>query len=417
MAKKKPVISEQDVKNIVRSQAQHFLKQDNITSVGVGYKITNGKTTDQLSVQFTVGSKVAPERLESVGISPLPSHFKTKNGKFIPVDIIERSYEVHYEILSDPETERLSGQMSARKTYRSRQDPLMPGISIAHIDSSAGSIGAIVYDNDSGQPCVLSNWHVLQTSTGKIGDSITQPGPYDDSAVRENIMGSLLRSHLGVAGDCALATITDRGFKEEIFALDTTPKRVARVNIDDKVVKSGRTTGVTYGVVKRVEVTFKISYRGMGEQLIGGFEIRPNPKKLPDDGEISKGGDSGSLWLIDDGDAASDIAVGLHFAGETDTSPEAEHAIACNIDTVFKKLNVSFIEKNEQTVDEEVLWNEVLTKLEQMSMRLDRLEQAMAADTSEECSNKTMESETVTSEQKLKRVERSGQKVWKRISN
>ena len=415
MAKKKPVIREQDVKSIVRSQAQHFLKQANITSVGVGYKITNGKTTDDLSVQFTVGSKVAPERLESAGISPLPSHFTLKNGKTVPVDIIERSYEVHYEIVSDPEAETLSEAVSDTRTYRSRQDPLMPGISISHVDGTAGTIGAIVYDNDSGKPCVLSNWHVLQGSSGQINDPIVQPGPYDDSSIDDNIMGSLLRSHLGVAGDCALASITDRGFKEEIFALQTTPKRVARVNIGDKVVKSGRTTGVTYGLVKRVEVTFKINYRGMGEQLIGGFEIRPNPKKLPEDGEISKGGDSGSLWLIDNGDAATDIAAGLHFAGETDQSPEAEHAIACNIDTVLKKLNISFIEKNEQTVDDEGLWNEVLTRIDQLSGRLDRLEQAMNNDASEDCANDAGNTETVAAEQKLKQVERSGSKIWKRI--
>jgi endonuclease G len=417
MAKKKPVISEQDVKSVVRSQAQHFLKQANITSVGVGYKITDGKTTDVLSVQFTVGSKVAPERLESFGFSPLPSHFTLKTGKTIPVDIIERSYEVHYEIVADPEADTLSKAVSDRKIYRSRQDPLMPGISISHVDGTAGTIGAIVYDNKSGKPCVLSNWHVLNGSSGKINDPIVQPGPYDDSSIDNNIMGALLRSHLGVAGDCALASISGREFKEEIFGLLTTPKRVARVNLDDKVVKSGRTTGVTYGVVKRVEVTFKINYSGMGEQLIGGFEIRPNPKKLPNDGEISKGGDSGSLWMIDNGDTASNIAAGLHFAGETDQSPEAEHAIACNIDTVLKKLNISFIEKNEQTLDDEGLWNEVLAKLDQLSNRLDRLEQDMNTDASKECANDPGKSETVMAEQKLKQVERSGKKVWKRIRN
>jgi endonuclease G len=292
----------------------------------------------------------------------------------------------------------------------------MPGISISHVDGTAGTIGAIVYDNDTGKPCVLSNWHVLQGSSGEINDQIVQPGPYDDSSIDDNVMGSLLRSHLGVAGDCALSTITGRGFKEEIFALHTTPKRVARVNIEDKVVKSGRTTGVTYGVVKRVEVTFKIDYPGMGEQLVGGFEIRPNPKKLPDDGEISRGGDSGSLWMIDNGDAASDIAAGLHFAGETDQSPEAEHAIACNIDAVLKKLNISFIEKNEQTVDDETLWNEVLTKLDQMSQRLDRLEQVMNSNASEDCSNGSSRSVTAATEQRLKQVERAGRTVWKKIN-
>jgi hypothetical protein len=46
--------------------------------------------------------------------------------------------------------------------------------------------------------------------------------------------------------------------------------------------------------------------------------------------------------MIDTRGEDGDVAVGLHFAGETDPDPAAEHAVACNIDSVLKKLKVSF---------------------------------------------------------------------------
>src|SRR5690606_31416855 len=36
----------------------------------------------------------------------------------------------------------------------------------------------------------------------------------------------------------------------------------------------------------------------------------------------------------------ADVVLGLHFAGETDPRPEAEHALACNIKSVLEKLDV-----------------------------------------------------------------------------
>ncbi len=354
MARKKTSISEQDVINIVRSKAQVLLRQPNITSVGVGYKVKDGKTTNKLSVQFTVGKKLALEQLEAEGIKQLPTSFEMENGVKIPVDVIKREYEAHYEIVSDTEAERLAEEQTDRQKYRSRHDPVLPGISVSHIDGTAGSIGAIVYDNDTGQPYILSNWHVLHGNSGNVGDAIVQPGPYDDGSVQDNVMGSLVRSHLGLAGDCAVSSIKGRGFSEKILGLDVSPKRTAKVNLGDKIVKSGRTTGIAHGIVRRVGVVVKLNYGGsVGVQQIGGFEIGTNPNKPAQNNEISMGGDSGSLWLIDGSDAESDIAVGLHFAGETDPSPSAEHAIACNIHSVLRRLDVSFVENNAFCMDDE----------------------------------------------------------------
>lgn len=147
----------------------------------------------------------------------------------------------------------------------------------------------------------------------------------------------------GLAGDCAISSIVGRGFDNRILELNVTPRRIATANIGDKAVKSGRTTGITYGIVKRVGVIVKMSYaEGMVEQDVGGFEIRPNPGKLPPDGEISTNGDSGSLWLVDTAGNDKDVVLGLHFAGETDPHPDDEHAVACEILSVLQKLKITF---------------------------------------------------------------------------
>ena len=109
----------------------------------------------------------------------------------------------------------------------------------------------------------------------------------------------------------------------------------------DRVVKSGRTTGVTRGIVSEVGGAYRIGYSDGVVKTVGGFEIKPDPNFPAPGGEISTGGDSGSVWMIAEGDHEG-VVVGLHFAGETDPAPQAEHALACNIHSVIGKLDITF---------------------------------------------------------------------------
>jgi endonuclease G len=308
----------------IRARGNDYLKDPNITSVGVGPK--NG--TGPISLQFTVGEK-GTSALESLETEQIPETITLANGTVVPTDVIERSFKPGFEIVA-PES------LGERRT---RRDPIQPGISISHPNGTAGTIGLIVFDRATGAPCVLSNWHVLHGNRGAIGDDIVQPGPFDDNNVAGNFSGKLLRSHLGNAGDCALARIERRRIEREILELGVTPARMARVALGDKVVKSGRTTGITYGIVRRTDVIAKINYGPpAGERAIGCFEIGPDPAHLPADGEISKGGDSGAYWAIVRANRATDIFAGLHFAGETNGSAD-EHALACYPLSVQKKLD------------------------------------------------------------------------------
>ncbi|MFL6522714.1 MAG: DNA/RNA non-specific endonuclease, partial [Nitrososphaera sp.] len=165
---------------------------------------------------------------------------------------------------------------------------------------------------------------------------------FDDNRTNLNRLGKLVRSHLGHAGDCAIATIDGRDINPSIMDLGIVIEKLGEPELGDKVVKSGRTTGVTHGIVKRVDVLTKLDYGGsVGEQEIGCFEIGLDPDNIPDNGEVSMGGDSGSAWLFkSDVGQATDVMAGLHFAGEGPADPN-EHAIACYPKSVFEKLQIS----------------------------------------------------------------------------
>ena len=320
-------ITVEALKSYVRNEAAYFLDKPNVTSIGVGYKQVAGKATKELCIQFTVGKKSAPERLEALGMELLPKKL-TVDGIEVPTDVLERTYDT-----------QLRPQAAARKPSRKKRlDPIVPGVSIAHVDVSAGTAGAVVYDSRTGAPYVLSNWHVLHGDTGEIGDPISQPGSFDDNRVQQNLCGHLVRSHLGAAGDCAIAMIEGRQLAPEILGLGVAVDRIAEPALGDKVMKSGRTTEITHGIVARIHVMTRIDYGTAGSHDIGGFEIQPDPAHAARDGQISMGGDSGAAWVGVERGKATSTMVGLHFAGEVGNEPD--HALACYAASVFQKLEI-----------------------------------------------------------------------------
>lgn len=318
------------LRRFVRAQGPGYLADPNVTSIGIGYKITGGRRTRTVSVQFTVAEKLPVPELEAVGGAALPGSV-TVDGVEVPTDVLKRSYVPSFRLVA-PEA------VVARKT---RTDPVAPGVSVANVHVSAGTLGAIVHDRVDGTPYVLSNWHVLHGPDGAIGDVVVQPGPHDDNRTDANRLGTLVRSHLGIAGDCAIASITDRRAVPAVLELDVTPTELGDPELDDHVVKSGRTTGVTYGIVRRVDTIAKLHYGGRaGLQTIGCVEIGPDPDRPAANRQVSMGGDSGSLWLAADGDAALPVVAGLHFGGEGTGDPD-DHALACLPASVFEKLEIA----------------------------------------------------------------------------
>lgn len=326
-------LNKQDLKTLktyIRSNASRFLKDPNISSIGIGGKIKDGKRTNEACIQFTVHKKAGPDiSLEDFDSVKIPEKINIY-GLSISTDVLERKYKLSYELVESVPTNK-------RKI---RLDPIRPGISICNTKGSAGTLGCIVYDQHNNTPYILSNWHVLHGDIGSIGDDVVQPGPYDDNRISQNKSGVLVRSYLGRAGDCAISTIEGRGYSENIYDFDTAIEHICEPEYGDKVIKSGRTTNVTNGVVVRVGVVTEINYGDhTGYQEIGCFEIGIDEANKPFNGEISSPGDSGAVWVIANKGKATNIMAGLHFAGESQNN-SYEHALACYPQSVFEKLEI-----------------------------------------------------------------------------
>lgn len=321
-----------DLKQFIRARGSRFLSDPNVSSIGIGYKEKNGRRSRELSLQFTVDRKVGPEEMESLATVEIPPVIDIGGGVEVPTDVVQRAYQPHVLVMAEGETPE----------RQKRLTPVRPGVSVGNVKVSAGTLGCVVFDRNDGSPSVLSNWHVLNGRNGKLGDAVVQPGKADDSHLALNRLGALKRAHLGRIGDCAVSTITDRDFATDILGLDVTPAKTGEPQIDDKVVKSGRTTGVTHGVVSRPFVKVSINYGApVGVREIECFEIGPDPKHPADGDEISLPGDSGSVWMFTTRSGKpTDVLAGLHFGGESDGDPE-DRALACFPRAVFDELKVT----------------------------------------------------------------------------
>ena len=212
------------------------------------------------------------------------------------------------------------------------------------VDCCSGTLGALIEDSSKRQ-YLLSNNHVLARSDhANVGDSIVQPGlidnncsPLENSAGVEpvaSLTGWLpLRSKLTNA-DAAIAQVTSRavdtagrimelGGKRADGALAAAAPGISSSGgkgegawLDQKVAKSGRTTGLTCGGVSAIDLDVTVDY------YLDCAETKPYLSKTfthqigVSGNQFSDAGDSGALVV----GAANAEPVGLYFAGGTDSS-------------------------------------------------------------------------------------------------
>ncbi len=177
----------------------------------------------------------------------------------------------------------------------SRFDPLVGGISAINrrlAGEVGGTLGAIVFDDATGAPLGLSNWHVFVSAVGGKGDRIYQPAQNNPA----NCIGVVKERNIEL--DCAVCTLT-RSWVSDILDLNLSITGIKEPRIDMPVVKSGRSTGITYGTVS-----------GEGTDDV---TIKPDINQPAPGGKISMPGDSGSVWI----DVSSGKAVALHYKGQT----------------------------------------------------------------------------------------------------
>ncbi|MCI0575456.1 MAG: S1 family peptidase [Chloroflexi bacterium] len=304
----------------LESIREAWLQRPGVTAVDLGFKWTDGQMTNQLSIRVHVAQKKPLAEL-----SPEERFPEAVNG--IPVDVIEATYVPQLG---------LETQLEAAFEGRGvRFDDIPLGVSVGCSFTTAGTLGAKVFDLESGSEMILSNWHVLAGSPeAQISLASWQPGSIDGGAGEDNVIAELSRWVLGPY-DAAVARLTGVRPVRSTTVEGRPIEDITSPRLGMMVWKSGRSTGYTEGFIDGVKMTTQLSYGAAGtRQLQDVFRMVPRPGAPP--GEISIGGDSGSIWV----DEASGKAVGLHFAGETGPSPE--FALAHDITAVVSHLKIRF---------------------------------------------------------------------------
>ena len=233
---------------------------------------------------------------------------------------------------------------AAVPAHRRRRRPIEAGLSIAPSNESfVGTLGCFVRRITSGteQVFALSNNHVMaDTNRLPIGTTIVQPGPEVGPTDPNDVFAALSAfipiqfpsSRLEPVQnrfDAAIALVADLSLirRGRMFQINNYTPRLATPVPGMRVTKSGRTTGVTTGIVTAVNVDrVQVNYGTRTSPRIATFN---DTIEIVSDNDrpFSAPGDSGSVILNRD----NGRPVALLFAGDGRTTT------ACDIGGVCRR--------------------------------------------------------------------------------
>lgn len=305
-------------------QALPLLADRNVGLIDFGLQRTRGVLTGGLAVRCHVLKKFPGElaleaALERGDTSVDLREVHLSSG--YPIDVIEGRYQL--ASWGWPLRVRPRGPRAAR------HNPLRAGISTSGAYLRGyGTLGGKVIDRASGAEMLLTNWHVLVGEWWpRTRRPVYQPGRGDGGGPADTV-GFVTRHAMDFGIDAAVAELS--GARALINdQLDLGPVTgLARPALGMALVKSGRASGVTAGVITGVEGVQSIRYSGIDRLIRHVLAIDP-----PDGfSEVSRPGDSGSFWL----EQGRRAAVGLHFAGGN----APERALAIDMQAVLDALDV-----------------------------------------------------------------------------
>ena len=291
----------------------------NVHSIGVGYKIVNGDLNRDLCIRFYVYEKFA------LGLIPRKFRLPTNIDGF-PVDVIESGA---FDFIS---------KKPGCSLYRQRkQRPLRAGISASHEEVAFGTLGAFCNslnpDDDPNDVYVLSNNHVFgDLNKARPNDHLYQPSLGDDK--NENNRFAVFARGIRLQRDSNKTNRVDAAIGRLNAGIDCSPNicsigRIAgllRPRMNLNVQKHGRTSGRTFG--KIADLSHDTTIRGF--KFVDQIRIVMRQPSFV----FAVPGDSGSIVLTDPGKNA----VGLLFAAE----PEGG-GLANPIHDVVESLNIELL--------------------------------------------------------------------------
>lgn len=249
-----------------------------------------------------------------------------------------------------------------RQKTQLRYRPLQAGISATHFQSTACTLNCLFIENGTGRLLMASNNHCLaRENTAKVGDAILQPSPYDGGRLPEDKIGEFYKcvdiKFIAVKSpvrDLFLKIIKKFKSQEAFFnkvdiafasfkGCGACPKCNPITNICDiklyslglpigkilpdlneRVQKVGRTTGVTIGTIVSKTWTGTVKYSHGSATFIDCLLVSGK--------NFSLGGDSGSPVLDMSGNY-----VGILFAGS------GGHTIVCKVSNIEREADVELV--------------------------------------------------------------------------
>lgn len=268
----------EEIRSTKREHSFSLLCKRGVLGVGIGAKEVRGQATEATSIKILVEEKITESLLPAGEMLP-----KEIDG--VPTDVISMSSDdplvsVRLRQLPTPENER---------TRRWRPAP--GGVSVGHyLLDGAGTLGCWVSDSRSGEPLLLSCWHVIANSGDcKKGDPVLQPAVLDGGKLPDDIIAylegwidvqmiisthdpddarqrlkDLLERKLEVPTnevDAAVARpVSDSVVTTEILGIGAPSSGVMAAKLGTEVIKSGRTTGVTRGRIGLTDLDVFVRY-------------------------------------------------------------------------------------------------------------------------------------------------------------
>lgn len=267
--------------------AQQFIGCKGVTDIEFGLKYKQGELTDEISLRFKVEEKKLVNKLKRSEILP------KKIGKF-KTDVLSNKIIEHQPRIVDG---------------RSMVRPLLGGVQIQSgifndTDSYWGTMGCYYPLNN--YTFGFTNYHVLfgASSPKFVSDNYVGRLPVYQNLCSENNRIGIASNLFSLELDYAtfiLQTPFDQN--QSINALNGLMKSYAYPQINMRVVKSGASTGVTFGIID-------------ARSCINCSElsIHLDPQYSNPSNTVSSNGDSGSIWVLND-DSGTSTPIALHYGG------------------------------------------------------------------------------------------------------
>jgi hypothetical protein len=312
----------------------------NVHATGVGVRMRGGRIkSDDFVIKVYVFDKM------SLGAAT-PELTKNYEGVEVDVETLPIQLALGATRASRARKGRSAAAAAAAAAatlpQRQRRRPIVGGISIAPLNEFfVGTLGCFLrrVSGATEQIFALSNNHVMaDTNRLPIGTSIVQPGPEVAPSTPGDIFAALsafipIQFPTGRLNpvvnrfDAAIAVVTDLRLirRGRIFGINRYAPQLSAAVPGMRVTKSGRTSGVTTGVVTATRVN--------GVQVNYGTRTAPRLATFNDTVEIvgdagvpfSAPGDSGSVIL----DRATGRPVALLFAGDGRTTTACDLGGVC----------------------------------------------------------------------------------------